>query len=159
MVKNEASFEEVIPEFMEWACAIDPAKPAGPDNATILVAHNAPFDTSFLNHEISRVYPGHRMINPHLCTVTLSRRAVPGLANYRLETVADHFAIDIAERHRAGSDALATAEVFIRILAQLEEHGVRDLAAARIFESPMLEPPVEKTTSSRMQFLPLLPRF
>jgi DNA polymerase III epsilon subunit-like protein len=79
------------------------------------------------------------MMNPHLCTVTLSRRAVPGLRNYRLETVADHFAISICDRHRAGSDALATAEVFIRILARLEEHGVRDLAAARLFESPELK--------------------
>ena len=89
----------------------------------VLIAHNAPFDTNFLNHEIARVYPGHRMMNPHLCTVTLSRRAVPGLANYRLETVADHFSIPIFDRHRAGSDALATAEVFLRILARLEDYG------------------------------------
>ena len=147
MVKQAPLFADVAPRWLEFV------------EDSVLIAHNAPFDTNFINHEISRVYPGHRMINPHLCTVTLSRRAVPGLANYRLETVADHFAIDIAERHRAGSDALATAEVFIRILAQLEEHGVRDLAAARIFESPLLEPPAEKTTSSRIQFLPLLPRF
>ena len=147
MVKQAPLFADVAPRWLEFV------------EDAVLIAHNAPFDTNFINHEISRVYPGHRMINPHLCTVTLSRRAVPGLANYRLETVADHFAIDIAERHRAGSDALATAEVFIRILKQLEAHGVRDLAAARIFESPLLEPPAEKTTSSRIQFLPLLPRF
>jgi DNA polymerase III epsilon subunit-like protein len=79
------------------------------------------------------------MINPHLCTVTLSRRVVPGLANYRLDTVADHFSISIVDRHRAGSDALATAEVFIQILALLEEHGVLDLATARSFESPLPE--------------------
>jgi len=97
------------------------------------VAHNAPFDTNFLNHEISRVYPGHRMVNSHLCTVTLSRRTVPGLANYRLDTIADHFAIPIFERHRAGSDALATAEIFIRLLSTLSENGVRDLATARTF--------------------------
>ena len=147
MVKQAPLFADVAPRWLEFV------------EDSVLIAHNAPFDTNFINHEISRVYPGHRMINPHLCTVTLSRRAVPGLANYRLETVADHFAIDIAERHRAGSDALATAEVFIRILAQLEEHGVRDLAAARIFESPVLESAVEKTASSRIQFLPLIPRF
>jgi DNA polymerase III epsilon subunit family exonuclease len=147
MVKQAPLFADVAPRWLEFV------------EDSVLIAHNAPFDTNFINHEISRVYPGHRMINPHLCTVTLSRRAVPGLANYRLETVADHFAIDIAERHRAGSDALATAEVFIRILSQLEEHGVRDLAAARIFQSPLLEPPAEKTTSSRLQFLPSIPGF
>ncbi|HEY6232767.1 MAG TPA: exonuclease domain-containing protein [Pyrinomonadaceae bacterium] len=147
MVKQAPLFADVAPRWLEFV------------EDSVLIAHNAPFDTNFINHEISRVYPGHRMINPHLCTVTLSRRAVPGLANYRLETVADHFAIDIPERHRAGSDALATAEVFIRILARLEEHGVRDLAAARSFQSPLLEARPEKSTSSRLEFLPLIPGF
>ena len=124
MVKQAPLFAEVAPRWLEFV-----------DDA-VLIAHNAPFDTNFLNHEISRVYPGHRMMNPHLCTVTMSRRVVPGLTNYRLETVAEHFSIPIFDRHRAGSDALATAEVFIRLLARLDEHGVRDLAAARIFESP-----------------------
>jgi DNA polymerase III epsilon subunit family exonuclease len=124
MVKEAPLFAEVAPRWLEFV-----------DDA-VLIAHNAPFDTNFLNHEISRVYPGHRMMNPHLCTVTLSRSAVPGLANYRLETVAEHFAIPILDRHRAGSDALATAEVFLQILNRLEEHGVRDLAATRKFQSP-----------------------
>ncbi|HEV7473517.1 MAG TPA: exonuclease domain-containing protein, partial [Pyrinomonadaceae bacterium] len=103
MVKQAPLFAEVAPKWLEFV------------EDAVLIAHNAPFDTNFLNHEISRVYPGHRMINPHLCTVTLSRRAVPGLANYRLDTVADHFSISIVDRHRAGSDALATAEVFLRM--------------------------------------------
>jgi DNA polymerase III epsilon subunit-like protein len=84
---------------------------------------------------------------------------VPGLANYRLETVANHFSIFIVDRHRAGSDALATAEVFLKILARLEEHGVRDLAAARSFLSPALEPVAAQTETSKAQFLPLVPRF
>ena len=124
MVKQAPLFAEVAPRWLEFV------------EDAVLIAHNAPFDTNFLNHEISRVYPGNRMVNPHLCTVTLSRRAVPGLANYRLDTVADHFSIPIFERHRAGSDALATAEVFLRILERLDEYGVRDLAAVRRFQSP-----------------------
>src|SRR6185369_334363 len=92
---------------------------------------SAPFDTRFLNHEISRVYPGHRMVNPHLCTVRLSRRAMPDLSNHRLGT--------IASRHRAGSDALATAEIFILLITELEEtHGIKDLGAARRFQFPEL---------------------
>jgi DNA polymerase III epsilon subunit family exonuclease len=141
MVKQASLFAEVAPKWLEFV------------EDAVLIAHNAPFDTNFLNHEISRVYPGHRMLNPHLCTVTLSRRAVPGLANYRLETVADHFSIPILNRHRAGSDALATAEVFLRILARLEEHGVRDLAATRNFQSPALEP---TDRPAELSFLPLV---
>jgi DNA polymerase III epsilon subunit family exonuclease len=125
MVKNAPVFAEVAPQWLDFV------------SDSVLVAHNAPFDTSFLNHEISRVYANHRMVNPHLCTVRLSRRAFPDLSNHRLETIAQHFAIPIASRHRAGSDALATAEIFIVLLTELEEtHGIKDLAAARNFQFP-----------------------
>ena len=127
MVRNAPVFAEVAPQWLDFV------------SDSVLVAHNAPFDTSFLNHEISRVYPGHRMVNPHLCTVRLSRRAMPDLSNHRLETIASHFSIPIASRHRAGSDALATAEIFILLLPELEEtHGIKDLGAARRFQFPEL---------------------
>jgi DNA polymerase III subunit epsilon len=127
MVKLAPLFADVAPQWLDFV------------SDSVLVAHNAPFDTSFLNHEISRVYPGHRMVNPHLCTVRLSRRALPYLSNHRLETIATHFSIPIASRHRAGSDALATAEIFILLLTELEEtHGVKNLAAARNFQFPDL---------------------
>src|ERR1041385_6012417 len=49
--------------------------------------------------------------------------------NHRLDTIADHFTIPIVSRHRAGSDALATSEIFIMLLTKLEEvHSIRDLA-------------------------------
>lgn len=129
MVKEAPVFAEVAPRWLEFV------------SDAVLVAHNAPFDTAFLNHEISRVYPGHRMVNSHICTVKLSRRTLPGLANYRLDTIANHFSINIFNRHRAGSDALATAQIFIRLLSRLNEHGVRDLATARTFR--VIEGPQE----------------
>ena len=127
MVKRAPVFAELAPRWLDFV------------SDSVLVAHNAPFDTSFLNHEISRVYPGHRMINPHLCTVKLCRRVLPDLGNHRLDTIASHFSISIVSRHRAGSDALATAEIFINLLGKLEEtHGIKDLAAARNFQFPEL---------------------
>lgn len=144
MVKQAPLFAEVAPRWLAFV------------NDAVLVAHNAPFDTSFLNHEISRVYPGHRMINTHLCTVKLSRRVFPGLSSYRLDTVADHFSIPIYNRHRAGSDALATAEVFLHLLTRLGEHGVKDLASARNFQ--LLDPPQPESVEET-QLLPLIPDF
>ena len=117
MVKRAPVFAELAPQWLDFV------------SDSVLIAHNSNFDTNFLNHEISRVYPGHRMVNPHLCTVKLSRRVLPGLLNHRLDTIAEHFSITIPSRHRAGCDALATAEIFIHLLAKLEEtHGVKDLA-------------------------------
>jgi DNA polymerase III epsilon subunit family exonuclease len=144
MVREAPLFAEVAPRWLEFV------------QDAVLIAHNALFDTSFLNHEIARVYPGNRMINPHLCTVLLSRRTVPGLINYRLDTVADHFSIPIFERHRAGSDALATAEVFIRILDRLDEQGVTDLASARSLQFPPFK---QAKSPPELQFLPLVSGF
>ena len=103
--------------------------------SAVLVAHNASFDVSFLNHEIAQLYPGRKLFNPQLCTVSLARRVVPGLANHRLHTVAEHFSVPLLRRHRAFDDARATAQVFIRLLDLLDGHGVRDLAGARNFKS------------------------
>jgi DNA polymerase-3 subunit alpha (Gram-positive type) len=122
MVKVAPVFEDVAAAWLDFI------------GEAVLVAHNASFDVRFLNHEIARVFPGCRMANAHLCTVKFSRSIFPGLLNYRLHTVADHFSIRIRNRHRAADDALATAEIFIRMLARLHEHGVRDLAEARRFK-------------------------
>jgi DNA polymerase III epsilon subunit family exonuclease len=128
MVKQAPVFADVAPRWLDFV------------SDSVLVAHNAPFDTNFLNHEISRVYPGHRMVNPHLCTVRLCRRMMPELSNHRLDTVASHFSIPIVSRHRAGSDALATAKIFVQLLDQLQQaHGIVDLATARSFQFPELE--------------------
>jgi len=117
MVKCAPVFADVAPQWLDFV------------SDSVLIAHNSNFDANFLNHEISRVYPGHRMVNPHLCTVKLSRRVLPELLNHRLDTIAEHFSIPIVSRHRAGCDALATAEIFIQLLPKLEHtHGVKDLA-------------------------------
>ena len=122
MVKDAPVFAEVADELLDFI------------SDAVLVAHDAQFDVRFLNHELARIFPGQRMANPQLCTVTLSRRVVPGLLNYRLHTVAEHFAVPIHNRHRAAGDARATAEIFIRMLARLDQHGVRYLAEARRFK-------------------------
>ena len=121
MVRKAPVFSEIVADWLEFA------------GDAVLVAHNSHFDVRVLNHEIGRVFPGRRMINAHLCTVKLSRSCVPGLVNYQLSTLAEHFNIPHPNRHRAPADALATAELFIRMLERLTEHGVQDIASARRF--------------------------
>lgn len=121
MVHRAPLFTEVVPRWLQFA------------DTAVLVAHNAQFDVRFLNHEIAHVFPNHRMVNAHLCTVALSRRLLPALPNHRLHTIAAHFAISIRNRHRAAGDALATAEVFLHMLDLLRRNGVRSLAEARRF--------------------------
>jgi len=98
----------------------------------VFVAHNAPFDWRFINREIERV-TSKGLANLRLCTVQMARRCVPGLVNYKLHTVADHFSIEITDRHRAPGDAFATAKVFIKFLDLMTEYGVPNVAGARRF--------------------------
>lgn len=119
MVKRAPLFSEVAPQLLEFL------------GDSILVAHNAPFDITFLNHEIGRVYEDRKLINAHLCTVRLSRKLLPDLKNHRLHTVAEHFSIPIYNRHRAAGDALATAQIFVRFLKSLRERGISDLASIK----------------------------
>jgi len=121
MLTKAPAFAEVAREWLAFA-----------DDA-VLVAHNATFDLALLNREIARVFPGHRMLNPDLCTVNLARRVFPTLDAHNLDSLADHFAISINQRHRAAGDARATAEILLCLLAKLEERGVTTLAEARNF--------------------------
>jgi DNA polymerase III epsilon subunit family exonuclease len=121
MVRSAPLFQEIVADWLDFA------------GDAVLVAHNSHFDVRVLNYEIGRVFPGRRMINSHICTVKLSRSCVPGLVNYQLSTLAEHFSIPHPNRHRAPADALATAELFIRMLERMKEHGVPDIASARRF--------------------------
>jgi DNA polymerase III alpha subunit (gram-positive type) len=55
------------------------------------------------------------------------------LDSHSLDALAKHFGLEIVERHRAASDARATAELFLRLLVQLESAGVRTLNEVRRF--------------------------
>jgi len=111
--------------------------------ADILVAHHASFDLYFIN-KVMRQAHGFSVQNLVLDTVALCREiAFPPhrypygihLNNMKcsLDAIADHFDIEVYQRHTAVGDALATAMVFQRILAQIEKRRsglLRDLVKA-----------------------------
>ncbi|MET0752430.1 MAG: exonuclease domain-containing protein [Pyrinomonadaceae bacterium] len=119
MVRNAPKFAEIASEFLDFI------------GDSVLVAHNASFDIRFLNHEIGRLYENYRVANAHLCTVQLSRKLLPHIANHRLHTVAEYYSISIKNRHRASDDAFATAKIFVNFLDEMQVRGVRDVATAK----------------------------
>ena len=122
MVKDAPVFREIAAEFLDFI------------GDSVLVAHNAHFDMRFLNHEIGRVYENYRVANPSLCTVRLSRRLNPNVENHRLNTLANYYSVALVNHHRASDDAHATAHIFVNLLAELHNRGVKDLATARKFK-------------------------
>lgn len=121
MVAQAPKFRDIANDFLEFI------------GDAVLVAHNAQFDMRFLNHEIGMIYEGYRIANPYLCTVQLSRRLIPYIENHKLNTVCAHFCISLENHHRALHDAYATAQVFVNLLEDLQNRGVKDLASVKKF--------------------------
>ncbi len=119
MVKDAPRFSEVAADFLNFI------------GDSILVAHNAHFDLKFLNSEIGRIHRDYRVGNQHLCTVKMSRKLLPHIENHRLNTVADYYRVSLVNHHRATDDARATAHIFVNLLDELQNLGVKDLAAAK----------------------------
>ena len=88
----------------------------------VFVAHNAAFDWRFVRHEVERA-GGMALEGDPLCTVRLARRLLPALPRRSLDVVAGHLGISIEARHRAAGDAVATAEVLVRLLAVARGRG------------------------------------
>ena len=92
----------------------------------VFVAHNARFDWTFLSAELKRTRD-RILSGPRVCTVRLARRLIPELKSRGLDHVTQYFGISIARRHRAGGDAVATAEVLLKLLDLARESGAQTL--------------------------------
>jgi len=77
----------------------------------VLIAHNARYDSSIVSTELLRA--GMQMPPAHvLCTIKASKRLLPRMPNYRLQTVAETLEIFPEGYHRALSDAVAARMIF-----------------------------------------------
>lgn len=90
------------------------------DGKTIMCAHNAKFDFDFLCNALSRL--GYDAKIRYVDTLSLSRRYIKGLVNYKQCTIESHFGFSNPKSHRAASDA----EMCGRILCRLLSHAERE---------------------------------
>ncbi len=96
MLVGQPRIEDIIPSLSEFI-----------GDAT-LIAHNADFDRTFLQ----RYWPDSRA---WIDTVTLSQIAYPLQPSHSLAWLTNALGIENTNAHRALADALATAELFLRI--------------------------------------------
>jgi DNA polymerase-3 subunit epsilon len=116
MVADSPSLAQVLPAFLAFA-----------DN-TVLVAHNAPFDTGFLRRACTEHgYPAPRW--PVLDTVTLARQILlrDEVPNCKLATLAAHFRASTTPNHRALADARATVDVLHGLMERVGNLGVHTI--------------------------------
>ncbi|HEX4681995.1 MAG TPA: 3'-5' exonuclease [Gemmatimonadaceae bacterium] len=110
MVKDAPRFADVCDQLL------------GVLEGNVFVAHNAGFDWRFISAEVERV-TRRPLVGRKLCTVRLARRLVPQLRRRNLDSLASFYGIDNAARHRAGGDALATAQILLRLLDAARDRG------------------------------------
>lgn len=101
------------PRFREVAPAV-----AGVLSGAVFVAHNAAFDWRFVGAELGRA--GVPLSGRTLCTVRLARKVVPEIRSRSLDSLSCFFDIPNQARHRAWGDAIATAELFRRLMDRLD---------------------------------------
>ncbi|MFN3170047.1 MAG: exonuclease domain-containing protein [Hyphomicrobiales bacterium] len=118
MVADAPMIDETLPRFHGYV---------GPG---ALIAHNAAFDMKFLALKESQV--GVQFNQPVLDTLLLAAHALGRDESLSLDGLSERFGVVLPpeDRHTALGDALATGEVFIKLLPLLEANGVYTLADA-----------------------------
>jgi len=110
MVRTSPTAQEVLPElFTRW------------ENA-VLVAHSSSYDESILATEAAR---GNMWIPqlPILDTMQLSKQLLETQDSYSLENLCRALEIPQQRAHRALSDVLSTAELFLTLVERLQKVG------------------------------------
>jgi len=80
-----------------------------------VVSHNVDFDYGFLRKACCQC--NIPMIsNRHIDTLTLSRRLVRRVNNYKLKTLAEHFGVEVNHKHRSLTDCETTFHLFEKLI-------------------------------------------
>ena len=111
MVIDQPKIEQVLPDFLKFL------------EDSVIVAHNAKFDMGFLNYKTQEIY-GRNIKNSVLCTCNLARRIFPELRSKALSSLAYYFDIPFNQEHRAMSDAMATLEIFKKMIDILYDYNI-----------------------------------
>lgn len=114
MVKDAPSLEEALPKFLEFA------------KDSVLVAHNADFDTGFIYQKCQQL--GLEYNFEKVDTLTLARIINTNLKRFSLDKVCKEMGVVLSGHHRAVNDAQATAEVFIKYLEIFKKKGINKLS-------------------------------
>ena len=125
MLAKAPVIDEILPALLEFA---------GQHNEVIIVAHNAPFDLSFLKSaakELDITWPKYKTLD----TVTIARQILTKeeVPNCKLQTLAAYFGTKAQPNHRALDDAMATTEILHALLERLGSFDVNTVESLMEF--------------------------
>ena len=113
MVKDAPTIEEILPKILEFF------------GDSVLVAHNADFDTGFLRYNCEK--QGLKFDYTYLDTLQLAKDLFPDYKKYKLGIIAENLGIKVEVAHRALDDVDTTVKVFNEMVNMLKDSGVKTL--------------------------------
>ena len=117
MVKDAPSQTQAVRDFIRFC------------DGAVLVAHNAPFDTSFIRKACENMGEEYRFTS--VDTVAICRAILKDIPNVKLNTVAKYLRLGKFNHHRAVDDADMLTKIFISLCQRLKDdydiHDVRDI--------------------------------
>ncbi|MCW5752356.1 MAG: 3'-5' exonuclease, partial [Alphaproteobacteria bacterium] len=123
LVAAKPPIQVVLPQFMEFC------------GDAVIVAHNAPFDLKFLHLHEAEANVSIR--NAALDTLLLSALLDPQEEDHSLDTLLERYDVRLAGRHTALGDAMATAEILVRMIARLRDRGLATFGDVQAAASPL----------------------
>lgn len=117
MVKDAPVDKEAVKAFLDFV------------DGAVVVAHNAPFDTSFISAVCERNGIEYNLTS--IDTVAICRAILPDIKNCKLDTVAQYLRLGNFNHHRATDDAEILSRIFINLCERLKEdydvHSILDI--------------------------------
>ncbi|MGT2771688.1 bifunctional DnaQ family exonuclease/ATP-dependent helicase [Streptococcus marimammalium] len=102
----------------------------------IFVAHNVKFDANLLAEQL--FLEGYELMTPRVDTVELTQIFYPTLEKYSLPILAKSLSLNLANAHTAISDAIATAELFLKLRSKMRQLPKRTLEKIVSFGDSLL---------------------
>ncbi len=116
MVREKPTIEAVLPKFKTFTAN------------TVLLGHNLAFDMKML--KMKETTTQIAFTNQALDTLLLSAALHPAHQQHDMENIARRLGVNILGRHTALGDAIATAEIFLKLLPILHSNGILTLKDA-----------------------------
>jgi len=139
MLRGAPGIETVLPEFLKFV------------GDRPLVAHNADFDTAFIEKACRD--QGIPYTLTAVDTLTISQNLLTELHKFNLDVVAKHFKLEDFNHHRAGDDALICGKIMYKLIPMLQELGVTDIQSINAAMVPLR--PAHRQETMRCQHIVL----
>ncbi|SDH38831.1 DNA polymerase-3 subunit alpha [Pseudobutyrivibrio sp. 49] len=125
MVLDAPTIDVILPKFMDFC------------KGSVLVAHNAGFDTGFIRYNCKQL--GLAYDYTHVDTVEIARYLHPNNAKFNLDAVCKLEKVVNEHHHRAVADAEVTAKIFEKFIVKLENENIHTLAELNEKAKPTAE--------------------